>query len=155
MIPRPRFSVHHPESPALVLLLSRPVPAYNKAMVKKFLSLIAICLVVAGAARLANQRSLTRLIESEETTHSVAQPTQLSVRSAESTLPVAAVPVTDTIPPNPPNGMIFSGSGPFQLYRQGNLTWRVDTGSGRSCILFATDAEWRKPRVYQRGCATS
>lgn len=62
-------------------------------------------------------------------------------------------PATDSISPNPTNGMIFSGTGKYQLYRQGNLTWRLDTNTGESCILFATDAEWRKPRVFQAGCA--
>lgn len=62
------------------------------------------------------------------------------------------VPATDTISPNPPNGMTFSGSGRYQLYRQGNITWRLDTETGRSCVIFATDEEWRKPRVYRTGC---
>ena len=62
-------------------------------------------------------------------------------------------PATDTISPNPPNGMVFSGTGHFQLYRQGNLTWRLDTDTGQSCVLFATDEEWRKPKVYHAGCA--
>lgn len=121
---------------------------------KKFLGLIVICLLVACAANLANQRHLTRILETEEGAAPAAsttpQPAVLPARPS----PVA-IPVTDTIPPNPPNGMVFSGSGPFQLYRQGNLTWRLDTESGKSCILFATDAEWRKPRVYQQGCAAT
>jgi hypothetical protein len=58
----------------------------------------------------------------------------------------------DTISPNPPNGMVFSGTGKYQLYRQGNLTWRVNTESGQSCIIFATDEEWKKPKVYRAGC---
>lgn len=63
-----------------------------------------------------------------------------------------AVPASDTISPNPPNGMTFSGSGRYQLYRQGNITWRLDTETGKSCVIFATDEEWRKPRVYHAGC---
>ncbi len=51
--------------------------------------------------------------------------------------------------------MAFSGSGKFQVYRQGNLTWRVDTESGHTCILFATMEEWQKPIVYQHGCSNS
>jgi cytoskeletal protein RodZ len=65
------------------------------------------------------------------------------------------VPATDTISPNPPNGMTFAGSGRYQLYRQGNITWRLDTETGRSCVIFATDEEWRKPRVYRAGCGKS
>jgi len=58
----------------------------------------------------------------------------------------------DTISANPPNGMVFSGQGKYQLYRQGDLTWRLNTETGQTCIIFATDDEWRKPRVYRAGC---
>jgi cytoskeletal protein RodZ len=64
----------------------------------------------------------------------------------------ASIPATDSVPPNPPNGARFTGTGRYQLYRQGDLTWRLDTDSGRTCIIFATDDEWRKPRVYSHGC---
>jgi cytoskeletal protein RodZ len=67
----------------------------------------------------------------------------------------AAAPATDSISANPTNGMAFTGSGKYQVYRQGNLTWRVDTETGRTCILFATMEEWRKPIVYQHGCNNS
>ncbi len=60
--------------------------------------------------------------------------------------------VSDTIPRNPPNGMLFTGSGKYQLYRQGDITWRLNTDTGWACVLFATDAQWRKTRVYQNGC---
>jgi hypothetical protein len=63
-----------------------------------------------------------------------------------------AAPASDSISPNPPNGMAFAGTGKFQVYRQGNLTWRIDTDSGSACVLFATMEEWRKPLVYQHGC---
>ncbi|MBS1799050.1 MAG: hypothetical protein JSS95_04410 [Acidobacteria bacterium] len=76
-----------------------------------------------------------------------AQVTQSQQQPAAGT-----VPATDTISPNPPNGMTFAGSGRYQLYRQGNITWRLDTETGRSCVIFATDEEWRKPRVYRAGC---
>ncbi len=58
----------------------------------------------------------------------------------------------DTISANPPNGTVFAGSGKYQLYRQGDLTWRLNTETGQTCIIFATDDEWRKPRVYRAGC---
>ncbi len=64
-----------------------------------------------------------------------------------------AAPASDSIAPNPANGMAFAGNGKFQVYRQGNLTWRVDTESGQSCILFATMEEWRKPIVYNHACS--
>jgi hypothetical protein len=64
----------------------------------------------------------------------------------------ANLPATDSVPPNPTNGARFTGSGAYQWYRQGNLTWRVDTVSGGSCIAFATLEEWRKQIVYSHGC---
>jgi len=63
-----------------------------------------------------------------------------------------ALPAADSIAPNPPNGMTFGGSGHFQLYRQGDLTWRLNTETGETCVLFATDEEWRKPKVFKAGC---
>ena len=65
------------------------------------------------------------------------------------------VPATDSIAPNPPNGAAFTGTGRYQVYRQGNLTWRVNTDDGSTCILFATEEEWRKPLVYNHGCRSS
>jgi hypothetical protein len=65
-----------------------------------------------------------------------------------------APPSEDSIRRNPPNGLAFAGAGKFQLYRQGDITWRLDTQTGNTCILFATDAQWRRPRVYQSGCGT-
>jgi hypothetical protein len=77
----------------------------------------------------------------------------VQVTQSQQAAPTA--PASDTISPNPPNGMVFSGSGRYQLYRQGNITWRLDTETGRSCIIFATDDEWKKPRVYKAGCGRS
>jgi hypothetical protein len=68
-------------------------------------------------------------------------PTQTAVAAGE-----------DSLSPNPPNGTVFAGSGRFQVYRQGSLTWRIDTNTGQSCVLFATNDEWRKPQVYRHGC---
>jgi len=67
----------------------------------------------------------------------------------------AALPVSDTVAPNPPNGLAFGGTGKFQWYRQGNLTWRVNTTSGSTCIAFATMEEWQKPIVYSHGCGNA
>ena len=63
-----------------------------------------------------------------------------------------AVPVRDTIPPNPPNGEKFGGRGAYEWYRQGNVTWRTNTMTGQSCIAYATMAEWRKRIVMDHGC---
>ena len=38
----------------------------------------------------------------------------------------------DSQSPNAPNGALFTGSGAYQWYRQGNLTWRVDSRTGHS-----------------------
>lgn len=62
------------------------------------------------------------------------------------------LPAGDTESPLAPNGMRFAGSGSYQWYRQGNLTWRVDTTTGRSCIIYATMDEWRKQIVMSHGC---
>jgi hypothetical protein len=63
-------------------------------------------------------------------------------------------PSGDTISRSPQNGMVFAGSGKFQLYRQGDITWRLNTDTGWACVLFATDAQWAMPRVFDHGCAT-
>ena len=65
------------------------------------------------------------------------------------------IPAGDTISPNPANGMAFAGRGKYQVYRQGNITWRLNTETGQSCVLFATDEEWKKPRVYHAGCGST
>jgi hypothetical protein len=64
-------------------------------------------------------------------------------------------PAEDTINPNPTNGMVFAGRGKYQVYRQGNITWRLNTETGQTCVLFATDEEWKKPRVYHAGCGST
>ena len=64
----------------------------------------------------------------------------------------AGLPTRDTESANAPNGMRFAGSGTYQWYRQGNLTWRIDTSTGRSCIIYATMEEWRKQIVMSHGC---
>jgi hypothetical protein len=66
--------------------------------------------------------------------------------------PPTSLPAHDTLPANAPNELHFSGSGNYQWYRQGNLTYRVDTVSGRSCIAYATLDEWRKQIVSSHGC---
>jgi len=68
---------------------------------------------------------------------------------------VVTPPATDSIHRNPPNGKVFAGRGKYQLYRQGDITWRLNTETGQACILFATNAEWRNPRVFEHGCGGS
>ncbi len=47
---------------------------------------------------------------------------------------------------------VAAGTGKFELYRQGDLTWRLNTETGSTCILFATEKEWKKPLVYDNAC---
>jgi hypothetical protein len=107
----------------------------------------------AAASQPAQQASTTVTQPSQPAAATTAQPSTAQVTQSQQ--PANGVPATDTISPNPPNGMTFAGSGRYQLYRQGNITWRLDTETGRSCIIFATDEEWRKPRVYHAGCGKS
>lgn len=58
----------------------------------------------------------------------------------------------DTLQPIPPNGAAFAGRGEYQWYREGNLTWRLNTETGASCVAYATMAEWKKPLVFTHGC---
>jgi len=78
--------------------------------------------------------------------------TQTTAPSAPPVTTTYSVPANDSIPANPPNNAVFSGTGRYQLYRQGSITWRLDTDNGHACIIFATDEEWRKARVYSHGC---
>ena len=63
-------------------------------------------------------------------------------------------PQTDTIAHDPPNHAAFAGTGRYQVYRQGDLTWRLNTDTGSTCVLFATLEQWRKPVVYRNACTT-
>ena len=80
-------------------------------------------------------------------------PPQSAPASASSNM--ASLPASDTLSPAPPSGMAFGGSGKYQWYRQGNLTWRINTQSGSTCIAFATMDEWQKPLVYSHGCGNA
>jgi len=64
-------------------------------------------------------------------------------------------PPADTQAPNSPNGIRIPGKGRFQLYRQGDLTFRVDTRTGQTCVLFATYEQWSNPEVYSHGCRSA
>jgi hypothetical protein len=87
-----------------------------------------------------------------------SQPAQ-SAAASPSTTPAGNTaltpPTADSISRTPPSGAVFAGKGKFQLYRQGDITWRLDTDSGAACILFATDAQWHKPQVYSHGCGAA
>lgn len=68
---------------------------------------------------------------------------------------VYTLPAADTISRNPPNQTVIAGTGRFALYRQGDITWRMDTETGRACVLFATEAMWRRTIVYDHGCGAN
>jgi len=65
---------------------------------------------------------------------------------------VVATQASEAFGRNPPNGIVFAGSGKFEVYRQGDITWRLNTETGQACVLLATDAQWSKMRVFERGC---
>ena len=65
---------------------------------------------------------------------------------------VYTLPAAQTLSRNPPDRTILAGSGRYELYRQGDITWRMDTATGKACVLFATEAMWRKSLVYDHGC---
>lgn len=79
--------------------------------------------------------------------HIAAQETQ--------TVGLAPTPTSDTLERNPPNGMTFTGAGKYQLYRQGDITWLMDTETGQACVLLATENQWRNMLVYRHGCGGS
>jgi len=97
-------------------------------------------------------------IDTSHTTQPAAAPvvtqttTPVTTTATTTATTTQTIPTTDSIPANPPNGMVFAGTGKYQLYRQGSITWRLDTDNGHACIIFATDEEWRKQRVYSHGC---
>jgi hypothetical protein len=42
--------------------------------------------------------------------------------------------------------------GRYQLHREGARTWRLDTATGRSCLLLTTDADWKGQGAQQNAC---
>ena len=93
----------------------------------------------------------------QQPTQSMTQPTAQPSPSytTVSTANNMQMPTTDSQSANAPNGMRFAGSGNYQWYRQGSLTWRVNTSSGQSCIIYATMEEWRKQIVLSHGCGSN
>jgi hypothetical protein len=77
-----------------------------------------------------------------------AADTQISQNRAD----IVTLPASETLGRNPPNRTILAGTGRFELYRQGDITWRMDTATGQACVLFATEAMWRRALVYSHGC---
>jgi hypothetical protein len=82
----------------------------------------------------------------------VAESSDSEAASSQPRDSVVTLPAAQTISRNPPNGLVVSGTGKFQLYRQGDITWRMNTETGEACVLFATEAMWRRSLVYEHGC---
>ena len=81
-----------------------------------------------------------------------AEPAQ---QSTGETTPDTLVSGSEPTVLSQPESAMYSGRGRFQWYRQANLTWRLDTESGASCIVYATLEEWNKPLVKSHGCSHS
>ena len=111
----------------------------------------------AGTAPVATpSRSETEATAKADNDSKSTFPSAQPARPGMQVYPAAlTAPATDSLPANPPNRAVFAGSGRFQVYRQGDLTWRVNTETGSPCILFATNEQWRKPVVYRNGCGNS
>jgi hypothetical protein len=67
---------------------------------------------------------------------------------------VATLPAAQPITRNAQNGIVPLTGGKFELYRQGDLTFRLNTETGQACVLFATQAQWSKTLVYEHGCGS-
>ncbi|MBS1816079.1 MAG: hypothetical protein JSS87_14500 [Acidobacteria bacterium] len=145
---------------------SAPVWYKGSTMVKRIIGIVVVVIAViafyswykvhkatqdAANGEIYFNDSPSSIGSRAETSHATAKPTA----SASSSTNDLTVPVTDSLPVNAPNGAAFVGTGKFQVYRQGNITWRVNTETGESCILFATEDEWRKPIVFNHGCQAS
>jgi len=42
--------------------------------------------------------------------------------------------------------------GRFQVYTNGWRTWRLDTATGQNCLLLASEADWKKPKMQAQCC---
>jgi hypothetical protein len=149
-------------------------------MQKKIFAMIAAVLGLAVAAYYFHSTSRTRAMNSgnvivnEQASDTsaplpdtAAAPTAAPTPAATGTGAPASTPdsksaspapaTTESVPLNriPPNGMAYKGTGKFLIYRQGDLTWRLDSSTGNACVIFATNAQWSKPLVYDHGCGTS
>lgn len=45
-------------------------------------------------------------------------------------------------------------TGRYQLHREGFRTWRLDTATGKSCLLLTIDADWKGAAKDQTTCDT-
>lgn len=40
----------------------------------------------------------------------------------------------------------------YQIYTQGWRTWRLDSVTGKTCILLTSDQDWKNPKTTESGC---
>jgi len=43
--------------------------------------------------------------------------------------------------------------GRYQMHREGFRTWRLDTASGKICLLLASESDWKKGNLVLQSCA--
>lgn len=107
---------------------------------------------VSTTASASQPDSTTQSAPPQEVASNAADASGADPSRGQSQNSVAALPASETISRNPPNGIVAAGSGKFQLYRQGDMTFRLNTETGQACVLLATDTQWRKSLVYEHGC---
>jgi hypothetical protein len=40
----------------------------------------------------------------------------------------------------------------YEVVKEGARTFRLDTATGKTCLLFATEADWKKPEISAQNC---
>jgi hypothetical protein len=45
--------------------------------------------------------------------------------------------------------------GRYQIHREGFRTWRLDTATGKVCLLLTSDSDWKKPDTEFQSCSLS
>lgn len=41
----------------------------------------------------------------------------------------------------------------YQIYTQGARTWRLDSVSGKTCVLLASEQDWKNPKTTESSCS--
>ena len=132
----------------------------KSALAGVFLLVLGVMAYLVHSGQVARERGDDATPTSSDSRSTRGEPAPASAKSAatdtdqhpQTDQETLTPPARDTISPNPPNGMTFGGSGHFQLYRQGDITWRLNTSTGETCIVFATTEEWKQPRVRRAAC---
>jgi hypothetical protein len=42
--------------------------------------------------------------------------------------------------------------GRYQIHNEGFRTWRLDTATGKTCILLTSKEDWKKPETFEQSC---